>query len=608
MTVGRALVGAFLFTLPAASGARAEHPDISWLNYTGAGSCASPCHVSGSWTMEAKAREFTHSAHFQLQASVPAQTIFDRAGDDVQGTHGMLGRICSLSGTLASIDWLGVRQADNPATPQGLPGGCARCHASNGTVGPDQLDEEHWQSVDCLICHALNYRVGGTELVNAADRLPIADAASPTGFRLPLPAGADLGASSLSISLHPTTQVCQRCHAGADAGFLQRTGAFNQTDDRHASTLSCYVCHQSQGHQFAAGRPKPTQWAVERSGTADGNQVPCAGCHSLAGQAHRPDLNMVVPAHPGFPGVHFQKLACETCHIPEIRGLSWQAFDRLERVVESGRFLQWRPQRGTRNDSPQPPDYLWYNGTVWTDDQPRGSLPDWLSRVTPFRRVVSRMPQDLASGRLLPLDLTVIENADSLMSNFVSLPEDTLALLDLAVRRGVAAAAAQDPAAWGMLVDGQGAYTGSWQVLDRLMYFPVNHGVKPVSQQPLTCTDCHMTGTRMDWQALGFPGDPYYLGAVGGGPRPGEFWLGPCRPNPFNNSTLVPFQLAQPGPVDLTVYDLQGRVALRVIHGEVMSAGRHEAQIAGDRLPSGVYLYRLRAQGLERSGKMLLVK
>ncbi len=138
---------------------------------------------------------------------------------------------------------------------------------------------------------------------------------------------------------------------------------------------------------------------------------------------------------------------------------------------------------------------------------------------------------DNLTGRQLPLDLSVIGDADSLMSNFTTVPEDT----------------------------------------------------------------------------LGFDGDPHIV-SVGEEPRPGTFWLGPCRPNPFNDSTIVPFQLEQPGRVDLSVHDLQGRLVLTVLRGRPMTASRHEVQISAERLPSGVYMYRLRAGQQERTGKMLLVK
>jgi hypothetical protein len=39
------------------------------------------------------------------------------------------------------------------------------------------------------------------------------------------------------------------------------------------------------------------------------------------------------------------------------------------------------------------------------------------------------------------------------------------------------------------------------------MYWPQNHMVQ-AKTEALRCTDCHGEGGRMDWAALGYPGDP----------------------------------------------------------------------------------------------------
>jgi hypothetical protein len=39
------------------------------------------------------------------------------------------------------------------------------------------------------------------------------------------------------------------------------------------------------------------------------------------------------------------------------------------------------------------------------------------------------------------------------------------------------------------------------------MYWPQNHMVQ-TKEKALRCVDCHGPGGRMDWQALGYPGDP----------------------------------------------------------------------------------------------------
>ncbi|MFA7332141.1 MAG: T9SS type A sorting domain-containing protein [Candidatus Delongbacteria bacterium] len=600
--IAAALLGGWLLA-GVGTQARAEHPDLGWLTYTGAGSCASPCHVSGDWSMEETARQFTGSVHFQWKADLPANSVFDPDGGTVTGQLGTLNRLDPLSGTLALTDWISTRQASNPALPGGESAGCARCHTSTGRVEPGSLDTEAWRGVDCLICHAGIYQVAGQPLSDASRRRVLLDPTSPTGHKLELPAGEDLSVSSRSITARPSSAACQRCHASADAGRQRRGSHDFLTSDTHAGSLSCVDCHQSEGHRFA-GRPQVSQWAVERAGSTAANLIRCATCHSATGQAARPDLEIPIPQHGGIPATHFVRLACEACHIADTRGLNLVSYEQLVRETENGRFLRWAPLTSGQT-TPHIPDYLWSNGTIWSDDSPRGFSQTFNNKVTPFHRLEARVPVDNLTGRQLPLDLAVIGDADSLMSNFTTQPEDTLALLDLAVRRGVHLAAAADATAWGGLVNPDGDYTGSWRWESTTQHFPVQHGTRSATAT-LQCTHCHGT-TRLDWEALGFNGDPYIV-SVGDEPRPGTFWLGPCRPNPFNNSTIVPFQLEQPGRVDLSVHDLQGRRVLTVLADRPMTAGRHEVQIGAERLPSGVYMYRLRAGQREQTGKMLLIK
>jgi hypothetical protein len=503
-------------------------------------------------------------------------------------------------------DWLGTRQVGNPAQPQGESTGCARCHASTGMVPPSQLNAEAWRQVDCMMCHAAIYQVNGQVLRDASQRRVLLDPQSPTGHRLEQPAGADLGASSRSITREPVAAACQRCHASADDGRARRGAHDFLQDDVHASSLSCADCHRSVGHRFA-GKPMPSQWAAERPGTTAATLVTCAGCHSSAGQAARPELNIPIPQHALIPGNHFARLACEACHIPDTQGLSAVSYDRLVRDTDdSGRFLRWRPLTSEDGTESHLPVYLWSNGTVWSSDRPRGFSQTFGNRITPYHRLEARVPVDAASGRQLPLDFSVIGDADSLMSNFTTLPEDTLALLDLAVRRGVSLAAEADATSWGGLVNSAGDYTAAWRWETRSQHVPVQHGSRG-ADTVLRCGNCHGYNNRIPWQELGYDGDPYVVD-VGDSPRPGSFWLGPCRPNPFNNSTIVPFQLARAESVTLSVHDLQGRLVLTVLENKALAVGAHEVQIAADRLPSGVYMYRLRAGQQERTGKMLLVK
>lgn len=83
-------------------------------------------------------------------------------------------------------------------------------------------------------------------------------------------------------------------------------------------------------------------------------------------------------------------------------------------------------------------------------------------------------------------------------------------------------------------------------------------------------------------------------------------------PNPFNPSTRIAFAFAQTGPVRLAVYDVRGRRVRTLIEG-VLEAGEHHVDWdgrdrRGQRLGSGIYFYRLDADGGSQVRKMVLAQ
>ena len=91
--------------------------------------------------------------------------------------------------------------------------------------------------------------------------------------------------------------------------------------------------------------------------------------------------------------------------------------------------------------------------------------------------------------------------------------------------------------------------------------------------------------------------------------------LGANYPNPFNPSTRIPFEvpLASNGAsVQLEILDLHGRVVRTLISGS-RPEGHHVAEFdgldtAGNTLPSGSYLARLRIGDVVETRTMTLVK
>jgi hypothetical protein len=85
-----------------------------------------------------------------------------------------------------------------------------------------------------------------------------------------------------------------------------------------------------------------------------------------------------------------------------------------------------------------------------------------------------------------------------------------------------------------------------------------------------------------------------------------SFYLAQNYPNPFNPSTQLRFSIIEPGPVQLTVFDLLGRVVAMPVN-EVLAAGQYAITFNATGLSSGVYFYRLLTHQFTETRKMILL-
>ena len=86
-----------------------------------------------------------------------------------------------------------------------------------------------------------------------------------------------------------------------------------------------------------------------------------------------------------------------------------------------------------------------------------------------------------------------------------------------------------------------------------------------------------------------------------------DYKLNQNYPNPFNPNTKIVFDIMKNGLVKLKVFDITGKEIATLLNG-IKQAGRYEAEFDGTALASGVYFYRLEAEGFTDMKKMLLVK
>jgi len=90
-------------------------------------------------------------------------------------------------------------------------------------------------------------------------------------------------------------------------------------------------------------------------------------------------------------------------------------------------------------------------------------------------------------------------------------------------------------------------------------------------------------------------------------PIPENTVLGVATPNPFNPITRINYSLRETGSIDLSIYDVQGRLVERLVSG-VQNSGDHSVTWNASGVASGIYFYRLTAGSFTETRKLVLLK
>jgi len=150
----------------------------------------------------------------------------------------------------------------------------------------------------------------------------------------------------------------------------------------------------------------------------------------------------------------------------------------------------------------------------------------------------------------------------------------------------------------------------------------------PIDTIRWSCLKLEMKGVRKLKDVIYMRADPgafaNYIEApkegTGMNAMPSEFSLMQNYPNPFNPTTNIEFELAEPSLVTLKIYNTLGQEVATLLNGAWMEDGSQSVEFDAGNLPSGVYFYRITAQGVadEEEGllgqqfvsvkKMILVK
>lgn len=345
---------------------------------------------------------------------------------------------------------------------------CNRCHAGYGWEDMS-FDFTNQYNVDCLVCHD---NTGTYEKLRG-------------GAGYPEP-NQDFQTIVQNVG-RPTKSNCGYCHFHGGGGNNVKHGdleealltASRQVDVHmgvDGGNMDCVDCHTATNHKML-GR----YYGVSSSDT---RRATCEQCHTAA-----PHIDNML-------NTHVEKIACQTCHIPEYAKVNatkmywdWSTAGELE----DGRAFELYDEQGNiiyqsiKGDATWQtnvePEYLWFNGTadhfLLSDKVDTtaaflkintllGNAADPRSRIYPVKVHRGRQPYD-------PVHLSILQ------AKLWDREEGKGALwLDLDWERA--------------LIEGMKyldrPYSGQWDFVDTEMYLPVNHMVSPASEA-LQCQDCH---------------------------------------------------------------------------------------------------------------------
>ena len=88
---------------------------------------------------------------------------------------------------------------------------------------------------------------------------------------------------------------------------------------------------------------------------------------------------------------------------------------------------------------------------------------------------------------------------------------------------------------------------------------------------------------------------------------PNVFTLNPAFPNPFNPSTQISYFVPKESMIDISVYDISGRL-IETLVNELKNYGPHSIMWNASSQASGVYFVRIKTDGFTNAQKVILTK
>jgi len=373
---------------------------------------------------------------------------------------------------------------------------CTSCHAGYGWVD-NSFDFTNPENIDCLVCHDQTglYK----KFPNGAGH-PVYENQEWEGV-----IWEPLDLAGIARAVGPTSrQTCGACHFYGGQGNNVKHGDMDNSLidppfelDVHMSAegqdFDCVECHDTNDHKIAGNSMYDSPGGH--------NHLDCAVCHDKDPHEKR-ILNW-----------HGKSIACQTCHIPTIARVNptlvwwdWSTAGSGAPVEldEYGKPTFDNRKGSLRWEMDLMPRFVWYNGTsthylkgskmnadgVTHLNKPQGTRLDPRAKISPFKVMHGMQAYDIKSQVLV---ITKLQGEDGLWENGFNWDESIAA---------------------GMAADGL-EFSGKYGFAETESWWKINHMVAP-SDQALKCVACHgVSGERrLDWQALGYTGDPSQMRGV----------------------------------------------------------------------------------------------
>ncbi|PLX51255.1 MAG: cytochrome C [Desulfobulbaceae bacterium] len=368
---------------------------------------------------------------------------------------------------------------------------CTSCHVGYGwqDASFDFSDESR---VDCLVCHDTSGDYKKAKGAPAGAGMPPGYTGKASFDKNPV----DLVKVAQNVGI-PQRDDCLACHANGGGGNNVKHGDIDMSllnpdkgIDIHmaaeGNNFTCQECHQTSEHKISGN-----SLIVSPMGTTP---VSCENCHDGEHKS-------------GIINKHTATVACQTCHIPtfakkDATKMSWD-WSKAEKgkpteeehghkvyIAKKGRFTY--EQNVT-------PEYRWYNGVagsyqlgdkidptqVTKLNYPLGDINDKNAKIMPFKVHTGKQIYDVKNNYFItPKVFGFKGDPEAFWVNFD---------WDKAAEAGMKASGL--------------AYSGEYGFAATETYWPINHMVAEKGDA-LKCNDCHGDNGRLDWQGLGYKGDP----------------------------------------------------------------------------------------------------